>query len=347
MHMEQNNLDVLKKRGFLALEDGNWKEATTFFEAALNQNAEDAECYIGKLLAKMHVHKREEIRNCKKLFEQDPDYQKALRFDPSIETEFQEALNCINENRKSAKAEMLKKGKVISKWTGVGAACLVVLILAVLFIVKLARRCPECKGDGTITCASCENGKVDCSFCEGKKFLQCGYCLDDNGKSTGTVPCEHCNADGVPYCETCEGDGRVESGSESCMLCNGSGSVPGVQCYLCHGKGYYLSLGTEHTCPDCYGTGYKHRKCILCGGDGRSPIIKRCENCNGSGLLKGQKCSYCKGTHTQACSECKGEKVIACPTCKGTAKIKCSKCKGTASLKCPQCHGTGKKAKKS
>lgn len=46
------DLNILLKRGNMALEDGEWKKADDFFEEALNQDAECAEAYIGKLLAK-------------------------------------------------------------------------------------------------------------------------------------------------------------------------------------------------------------------------------------------------------------------------------------------------------
>ncbi len=51
----QGNLDVLLKRGKMALEDGDWKKADGFFEEVLNQNAECAEAYLGKFLAKQET----------------------------------------------------------------------------------------------------------------------------------------------------------------------------------------------------------------------------------------------------------------------------------------------------
>ena len=45
------NLTALLKRGFMALEDGEWARADEFFEQALNQDAECGEAYFGKFLA--------------------------------------------------------------------------------------------------------------------------------------------------------------------------------------------------------------------------------------------------------------------------------------------------------
>lgn len=44
---------VYVKRGYFALEDSDWKKAAVFFEQALNEDAECAEAYFGKLLAIM------------------------------------------------------------------------------------------------------------------------------------------------------------------------------------------------------------------------------------------------------------------------------------------------------
>ena len=50
-----SNASALLKRGYMALEDGEWDKADEFFEEVLNQDAESAEAYIGKLLAKTKV----------------------------------------------------------------------------------------------------------------------------------------------------------------------------------------------------------------------------------------------------------------------------------------------------
>lgn len=74
------NASALLKRGFLALEYGEWEKADEFFEQALNQNAEDAQAYLGKLMAELKVSKQENLIECKEPFENMNNYQKALRF---------------------------------------------------------------------------------------------------------------------------------------------------------------------------------------------------------------------------------------------------------------------------
>lgn len=45
------NVEALMKRGFMALEDGEWDKATDFFEQVLNSNAENGMAYFGELLS--------------------------------------------------------------------------------------------------------------------------------------------------------------------------------------------------------------------------------------------------------------------------------------------------------
>ena len=55
------NMDAIFKRGKMALEDHEWKKADDFFEEVLNQNAECAEAYLGKLLAKYQCENYEKL----------------------------------------------------------------------------------------------------------------------------------------------------------------------------------------------------------------------------------------------------------------------------------------------
>ena len=51
----------LIKRGYMALEDGEWDKADEFFENALFQDAENSEAYFGKWLSKLHLSKNSEL----------------------------------------------------------------------------------------------------------------------------------------------------------------------------------------------------------------------------------------------------------------------------------------------
>lgn len=74
------NIDALIKRGFMALEEGLWLEADGFFEQALNIDAENAEVYLGKLMAELKVHGRDEFLTYPQPFDDKLNYKRALRF---------------------------------------------------------------------------------------------------------------------------------------------------------------------------------------------------------------------------------------------------------------------------
>ncbi len=58
-----NNNSALLKRGFMALEDGDWARANEFFEKALDQDAECGEAYFGLYLAENKLRSSAEFIN--------------------------------------------------------------------------------------------------------------------------------------------------------------------------------------------------------------------------------------------------------------------------------------------
>ena len=60
------NVTALVKRGNMALEDGDWKQADSFFDKALNQDAELAEAYLGIFLAE---YKSSSLKRFEQLWE--------------------------------------------------------------------------------------------------------------------------------------------------------------------------------------------------------------------------------------------------------------------------------------
>lgn len=92
------NTSALIKRGFLALEDSDWNKADDFFEQALNQDAEDAQAYLGKLMAELQVKTKDALKNCKEPFDNSTNYQKVVRFaDASLSAELKEYTSFIKE----------------------------------------------------------------------------------------------------------------------------------------------------------------------------------------------------------------------------------------------------------
>ena len=101
-----SNINALLKRGFMELDDNEWSKADNFFEQCLNQNAELAEAYLGKLMAELHVTKLESLRNMPTPFDDRNNYQKVLRFaDDSLKGVLIGYVNYIKERNENTRLE--------------------------------------------------------------------------------------------------------------------------------------------------------------------------------------------------------------------------------------------------
>ena len=98
------NTDPLLERAFMFLEDGNWEEADAYCERVLDQNPKNAQAYLGKLMAGLHVHRQEDLQNCDQSFEDNSNYQKAVRFgDEKLASALKEYNSRIAERNEAAR----------------------------------------------------------------------------------------------------------------------------------------------------------------------------------------------------------------------------------------------------
>ena len=74
------NVAPLLRRVIIFLEDGDWDRADDFCEQVLNQEPENAQAYLGKLMAELQVRRQEDLLNCEVPFDDSNNYRKALRF---------------------------------------------------------------------------------------------------------------------------------------------------------------------------------------------------------------------------------------------------------------------------
>ena len=100
------NIDPLLDRAFLFLEDGNWADADEYCERVLDLNPRCAEAYLGKMMAQLHVRRREELAEQSAPFTDNSNYSKAVRFaDEKLKSELNRYLdgikNRIEQNRLS------------------------------------------------------------------------------------------------------------------------------------------------------------------------------------------------------------------------------------------------------
>lgn len=86
--------DNLVKRGFMSLEDGDMQKAGSYFEQALNENAEEARAYEGLLLVELNVRNEADLGNLPETFDDRNNYKKAIRF---ADDQLRERLSGYNE----------------------------------------------------------------------------------------------------------------------------------------------------------------------------------------------------------------------------------------------------------
>ncbi len=72
--------ESLIQRGMLYLEDGNWKTANAYFEAALDAEPTNANAYIGKMMVDLRIKTAEELATYAAPIDDNPNYIKAVRF---------------------------------------------------------------------------------------------------------------------------------------------------------------------------------------------------------------------------------------------------------------------------
>ena len=98
------NTAPLLRRAFMFLEDGNWQEADEYCEKVLDQAPENAQAYLGKLLAELHVSKQEDLADCAEPFDDSNNYQKILRFgDAKLTAAVKGYITHINERNENAR----------------------------------------------------------------------------------------------------------------------------------------------------------------------------------------------------------------------------------------------------
>lgn len=109
-----SNITALLKRGFLALEDGEWSRADDFFERCLNQNAEMAEAYLGKLMVELRINHPNDLKHCAESFENRNNYKKILRFaDDKLKTFIIDITSYIEEQNNQKKLNHFYKYAVV------------------------------------------------------------------------------------------------------------------------------------------------------------------------------------------------------------------------------------------
>ncbi len=103
----------LLKRVFIFIEDGNWEEADKYCEKVLDQDPENVQAYLGKLLTELKVKKREQLAECAEPFDDRDNYNKILRFgDESLKAEMRGYITHIkNRNENTRLTDIYNRAK--------------------------------------------------------------------------------------------------------------------------------------------------------------------------------------------------------------------------------------------
>ena len=100
------NTAALLKRAFMFLEDGNWEEADSYCEKVLDQEPENAQAYLGKLMSEVHVKHKEDLADCANPFDNRNSYQKAIRFgDEGLRNTLNDYITHIKQRNEKARLE--------------------------------------------------------------------------------------------------------------------------------------------------------------------------------------------------------------------------------------------------
>ena len=102
------NTAPLLKRAFMFLEDGDFAKADDFCEQVLNQDPENAQAYLGKLMAELKARMPSFLQYCDKPFDNKNNYQKAIRFgDESLQKELMGYIAAIKERNELSRLDSI------------------------------------------------------------------------------------------------------------------------------------------------------------------------------------------------------------------------------------------------
>ncbi|MBR5500612.1 MAG: hypothetical protein IKV74_03705 [Clostridia bacterium] len=97
-----SNVAPLLKRAFMFLEDGDWTGANEYCEKVLDMDPENAQAYLGKLMAELQVKTQDDLKRCAEPFTGLNNYQKTMRFaDEDLKRDLLESLDFIQERKKN------------------------------------------------------------------------------------------------------------------------------------------------------------------------------------------------------------------------------------------------------
>ena len=100
------NTAPLLKRAFMFLEDGDWENADEYCEKVLDNDPENAQAYLCKLMVELGVKRVSMLKDCDKPFDLNNNYRKAYRFaDDKLKSELEGYIKFINDRNENTRLE--------------------------------------------------------------------------------------------------------------------------------------------------------------------------------------------------------------------------------------------------
>ncbi|MDR2547043.1 MAG: hypothetical protein LBC96_05955, partial [Lachnospiraceae bacterium] len=108
--------EALTERGFIFLEDSEWETAKDYFDNALDINPKYGQAYIGLLCAELKIKSESKIKKLKEPLDNNPNYQKALRFsDTQYKAQITSYNQAIHDGIKEKQYKELVNAKMLVK----------------------------------------------------------------------------------------------------------------------------------------------------------------------------------------------------------------------------------------
>lgn len=147
------------RRVFMFLEDSDWKIANEYCERVLDLDPENAEAYLGKLMAELHVRNKEQLKNYTAPFDSNGNYNKIICFgDEKLKSELYDISEHVKARSMSIPSFAIDRDKC-------GGCC------------KCIRSCPA---DAIVWTGYIAPGHRLSSYAiDAAKCIKCGACVTE------------------------------------------------------------------------------------------------------------------------------------------------------------------------
>ena len=137
----QTNIAPLLRRVSMFLEDGDWQRADEYCEKVLDLDPENAEAYLDKLMAELHVRTREALKDQPEPFDTLSNYQKILRFgDEKLKQQLTADVVFIKDRYETAREEArIAKEKAAKKSKKIIAIVMSIIFICIAFVIVLTK----------------------------------------------------------------------------------------------------------------------------------------------------------------------------------------------------------------